>query len=171
MKKEESIPQADRLDGGRQEKDVPFFATRKGRGWSALLLVAILAAVLAYHLNKGGTVLYEMDQERFAVTCGNRLPEFIAYEDIAGVELASTFQMGQVIESQAWDAGWCGTYQNETYGRFTLYAYSQTGMFIIVRHPGGALIFNDKSERATTAAYEKLLERCGRRAKQTAAHR
>lgn len=162
MKPQEKIPYNDRLEEMKQEEKLPFFATHRGKAVSALIMLVIILAIIALQMGNSGSIAYEMDDVQMAVVCMDRGATFIPYEDITQVELISSFNMGAFIESQEWDSGWCGTYENEDYGEYTLYAYSETGSYIVVHHKNGVLIFNDKTEKSTDKAYRELLERSGR---------
>ena len=159
MKQQENIPAGDRLE--REEEKLPFFATHTGKTVSALLMVVIVVIILVVNMGNGGSIAYEMDEANLAVVCLNRSPVFVAYDAVTKVSLVDTFKMDKTVEANSWGDGWCGTYENEEYGRFTLFAYSSAGTYIVVEHEAGVLIFNDKTEKATTKAYEELLERMG----------
>lgn len=159
MKKQERIPLGDRLD--LDDEKLPFFATPAGRTVSALLMLVIVVILLVVNMGSGGTIAYEMDEENLAVACADRAPVFVAYSTVSSVQLVDTFKMDRTVEADEWDDGWCGIYENEEYGNFTLYAYSSAGNYIVVEHENGVLIFNDKTEKATAKAYEELLERMG----------
>ena len=159
MKRHENIPVGDRME--QEAEKLPFFATHTGKTVSALLMVMIVVIILVINMGSGGSIAYEMDDTKLAVVCLNRGPVFVAYDAITGVSLADTFRMDRTVEAEQWDDGWCGIYENEEYGRFTLFAYSSAGTYIVVEYEDGVLIFNDKSEKSTRKAYEKLLERMG----------
>ena len=157
MKHNEKIPRADMLGWDGEERR-PFFARPAGKMVSALLMVAIIVAILALGADRGA-IAYEMDDAQLAVACLDAKPLFIPYDRISQVTLATTFEQGRAIEAADWDAGWCGVYESEDYGPFTLYAYSGAGSYIVVEHEEGVLIFNGKTQKATRQAYEKLLGR------------
>lgn len=157
MKQQEHIPAGDRLD--LEEEKLPFFATHTGKTISALLLVVIVVIILVINVGNGGSVAYEIDDSNLAVVCLNRGPVFVSIETITGISMVDTFRMDRTVEANSWDDGWCGTYENDEYGQFTLFAYSSCGKYIVVEHTAGVLIFNSKTEKATTKAYEELLMR------------
>lgn len=158
MSKYDNIPRGDMVDLGEDDK-LPFFATHAGKTVSALLMIVIILIILVMRIGSGGTIAYEMDENQLAVVCMDRKPVFIPFDTIIRTELVDTFQMDSTVEAAQWDAGWCGIYENENYGVFTLYAYSDPGIYIVVEHENGVLIFNDKNQKATNAAYNDLLER------------
>jgi len=158
MSKYDNIPRGDLVDLGEDDK-LPFFATHAGKTVSALLMVVIIIIILVMQIGSGGTIAYEMDQKMLAVVCMDKDPLFIPFDTIIRTELVDTFQMDNTVEATPWDAGWCGIYENENYGVFTLYAYSNPGIYIVVEHENGVLIFNDKNTKATNAAYQDLLGR------------
>lgn len=158
MKQQDNIPVGDRLDS--EEEKTPFFATHTGKTISSLFMVVILMITLVMN-GSSGSIAYEMDDTKLAVVCLNRAPVFVLYEAITGVTMVDTFKMDKTVEADSWDDGWCGTYENEEYGEFALFAYSSGGKYVIVEHTGGVLIFNDKTERTTAKAYEELLTRMG----------
>lgn len=159
MKQREFIPQGDRLD--HEEEKLPFFATHTGKTVSGLLMVVFIVIILVMNMGSDGSVAYEMDDSKLAVVCLDRGPLFISYETITGVSVVDTFKMNAAVEADSWDSGWCGIYENEEYGCFTLFAYSSGGKYIVVEHQDGVLIFNDKTEKETAKAYDELLKRMG----------
>lgn len=157
MKKREDVPYGD-LTELDQEENLPFFATHTGKTVSALLMVAIVILILAIGYGSG-SVAYEMDSVQLAVVGLDQAPIFVPYDTITDVELVETFRMDKTVDAADWDSGWCGTYENEDYGTFTLCAYSSPGLYIVVKHNSGVLIFNAKNAGATRNAYEKLLRK------------
>lgn len=156
MKMRERLPQQDRTEDLEDEEKLPFFATHRGRMFSALFLMVILIAFMALQAQSGGAVSYEMDRRQLAVACMDRAPVFIPYDQIRRAELVRSFPMDRYIEAADWDSGWCGTYESEAYGCFTLCAYTNPGLFILVEHEDGTLIFNVKTEKGTQLAWEEL---------------
>lgn len=163
MKGKERIPENDKTEEMRaEEQKLPLFATQRGRMLSALLMFLILAVFSAlFWSGKGGTITFQMDQEMLGIVCQNRDPVFVSYEDIRQVELIDGFETGTALEASDWDSGWCGVYENEEYGVYTLYAYSGTGEYIVVRYDGGVLVFNLKKTKDTQKTYRELLEVMG----------
>lgn len=160
MRPEEKIPYVDTLNDFEREEKLPFFTTHAGKVISALIMVVVIIIIMAMQAG-GGSAAYEMDDTQLAVACLDRLPVFIPYDTITNVQVAETFAMDRTIESTDWNSGWCGTYENEEYGEFTLYAYSTCGIYIVVEHEDGVLIFNAKNQKETNAAYEELIEKWG----------
>lgn len=163
MKAQERIPENDKTEEWALETEkTPYFATSRGRSLSALILSVIVAAIAVCQLNgTGGAVAYEMNERMIGVACLDYPPVFVAYDDIEELEKVTTFEMGTAIDSYDWDSGWCGTYKNETYGIYSLLAYSSPGEYIVVHHRNGVLIFNARSQSATDKAFEKLASYCG----------
>lgn len=163
MRKSEQIPKNDDWQEREdQEKKLPFFATKKGTGISAMLMAVIVAVILVYQLSGSrGTVTYEMNGELLGIVCLDRSALFIPYEQISQAQLVETFEMGTVLKADEWDGGWCADCENEQWGKYTLYAYSDVGEYIVVRYAQGTLVFNDKSKKATERAWHKLIKLAG----------
>lgn len=154
MKQHERIPLEEQPILGQQER-LPFFATPAGRTISALLMIVIVGLVLI--MSQGsGAVSYEMDDMQLAVAGPDKSPVFLPYSSIQAVRLVSDFTLGHAVAATDWNDGWCGQYENEDIGLFTLYAYS-SGSYIVVEHADGVLIFSMKTQKATQKAYQELL--------------
>lgn len=84
MRAKEWIPQSDRIEEMKmQEENTPFFATKKGRGISALFMLVIIALVLSFSISQNsGAVTYQMNDEMMGITCMDCPPLFISYEDV-----------------------------------------------------------------------------------------
>jgi hypothetical protein len=164
MKAREWIPKSDLTEKMREEAEQkPFFATKRGQNVSSLILVMVVAIFLFFQLNgTGGSVTHQLDQDKLGVACMDYPAVFVAYQDIMDLELVTSLRMDRTIESEEWDSGWCGTYENEEYGTYTLFAYSGTGEYIVIHDEDGVLIFNEKTPTATERVYEELQERCER---------
>ncbi|MBD5393165.1 MAG: hypothetical protein HDR71_02615 [Lachnospiraceae bacterium] len=167
MKAKEWIPSNDKTDDMKiQEEKIPFFATKRGRGISALIMVAVITVVLALSLSENsGAVTYQINDEMLGITCLDKPPLFIYYEDILQIELVDSLDLGEAIDIADWDSGWCGTYKNDDYGVYTLFAYSSCSQFIVVHYSDGVLVFNFKKDKSTEKACENLMEHCGLQAK------
>lgn len=163
MKANEWIPENDKTEAMKMEENkLPFFATQKGRGVSALLMFLILAVFFAFSLSsKSGAITFQMNEEMLGITCLKQNPVFIPYADITKVELTDSFSMGEKRDALDWDSGWCGSYENEEYGIYTIYAYSNVNSYIVVHYTDGVLVFNLKKEKTTEKTYDKLLKYCG----------
>ena len=163
MKAAERIPENDKTEEMKRaeiERKIPFFATRRGRGISALLMILVIVVFMTVFMSGGGSITVEMDASKMGIVCLNQTPIFIDYKDIVQVELVSALQTGSAISVQEWDNGFCGIYENETYGKYTLYAYSGTDQYIVVHYKDGVLVFNDKNRKNTQREYEELMEHC-----------
>lgn len=163
MKAKEWVPQNDKTDEMRTEEEkIPLFATKKGRGISALLMVVVVVVFLVFSVTgSGGTITYQMNDEMLGIACLDWQPVFIHYEDIVQVELVSSLELGRAVDLSDWDSGWCGIYENEAYGVYTLFAYSSGSEFIVVHYRDGVLVFNCKKDTGTEKTYENLMAHCG----------
>lgn len=161
MSMREQIPQNDSMEEMKQEEHLPFFASQRGKGLSLLLLFVIVAVVMVYQFSgTSGAVTYEMDDRMLGVVCKDYPAVLIAYSDIAEIATVDTFDMGNPVDTTEWDSGWCGTFENQEYGVYTLFAYTGTGEYIVIRYSEGVLVFNLKSRGKTNAVYEALEEHC-----------
>lgn len=158
MKQHECIPLEDQPILGQQER-LPYFATPAGRTISALLMMVIIGFVLIMSLGSGA-VSYEMDDTQLAVAGPDKSPIFLPYTSIQTVRLVSDFPIGHAVAAVDWNDGWCGQYESDDVGPFTLYAYS-SGDYIVVEHTDGILIFSMKTQKATHKVYQALLEKVG----------
>lgn len=161
MRKQEWIPVGDETEDMRAERKEPYFSTAKGRQISAFFMIVLIAFLLFCNMTRSaGSVTCEMDDAVLGISCLDEQALFIPYRDMEEVRLVSSLESGEVIRNKDWDEGWCGEYRNELYGRYTFYAYSEVENYIVVKHMAGTLVFNLKSEKATTDTYEQLMVYC-----------
>lgn len=163
MKRQDIIPKeyCSELEYQEENRKLPFFATRRGQGISALLMIVVIAVILAMSMDGGVSVTSQLDSTKLGVVCGDRPAVFIPYEEVHTLELLDTFDLGKAVNAETWDAGWCGLYHSDTYGDYTVYAYSTAGKYIIVGYTDGVLVFNGTSASVTEAVFAKLQQRCG----------
>lgn len=131
--------------------------------FSIFCIVAIFAMFTGGFQGTNGMVSYQMDGEKLGITFQDHAPVFIPYEEIEDVEWRDTFSMGDSIESGQWDGGWYGTYENEEYGKYQLYLYSDVGNYIVIHSEQGVLVFNDSTEKSTRQAFQRLQEHIAER--------
>jgi hypothetical protein len=116
-----------------------------------------------FEINGGGAISVQFDKELLGISGIGKQHIFIHYNDIESVELVNSIDIGIPVQVSDWNNGWSGIYQNGVYGQYTLFAYSQPGLFIVMRYMNdekrpSVAVFNEKSEKRIQNLYSVLKE-------------
>lgn len=161
MRMSEQIPGEDKTESMRTQEKQPFFSTRKGQSVSTLLMIVFVVVFLLVRMNSdSGEITYQLDDAHIGLVCLDEPAVFINYDDVTQLESVDSFEQGEALETREWNEGWCGTYQNEEYGQYLLYAYSGVGNYIVLRTANQTVVFNAKSESETDRLYQELCLQC-----------
>ena len=145
-------------------RSAAFFATEKGVWISRMLLVVLLAALFGsqWASTSSGAVTCQLDSDMLGIagpactegTAGSNA--FVSYADISSLSMCRSFTLGQPVQAADWDSGWCGIYQNESWGQYRLFAYSQPGEYILLGTANGYILFNAPTQKATEELFQQL---------------
>ncbi len=83
----------------------------------------------------------------------------VDYDAIEEIEYRDSFDVGVRTYGFGSAKLSLGTFKNEEFGRYTLYAYNWCDAMVIVKSQGKVLAFNAKDETQTYAIYRSLLEK------------
>lgn len=131
---------------------------RSGRSMLFMTIVfMVFTTVWAVTGNHSGSVISEVDPAMLGVA-GDHDSVFIPMEDIVSVELTASWEAGECLSGESAERADMGTFRNEDCGTYRLYAYKDTGLYIVVRHRDGILVFNNSSRKLTEKTYEELVD-------------
>lgn len=127
---------------------------RRQRGLAlAVTLVVVLLVVIVFFY---GSVTYQWGHEALQVDASGWKDIEIPYADIEAVTLQDNMVIGSKefgFNSSRLNAG---TYKNAAYGKYTIYAFTQTKTYVVVTAKGETYVLNDKTKAATQTLYEQL---------------
>ena len=90
------------------------------------------------------------DGAPFAVT--------VSYEDILSVSQTDSLEIGTRLEGLSTDSCRFGTWENESYGSYTLCAVPSISNYIVLETREGMVAFNYESADTTSRLYAALLD-------------
>lgn len=140
------------------EKEILSLHRSSSRRMIAFALLIMVAAVVFQLRSGNGTVTAQLGEEFLGVG-GIEDSVFVFYTEITSVELTDALDRGSCLAGTDGTNVWNGRYQNQAYGSYRLYAYEKPGLYIVVRHTGGTLVFNCYTQNDTKEMYAALCEK------------
>lgn len=136
-----------------------------------LLLLLVLAAftVLSRFLG-GANITLDFDEDALTIGGPKKLSVIVEYDRIAGLELVELADTGTLVSggenrSYSW-----GTWENDTWGRYTLCAAKKADTAILITtQDGESLVFNYQDDDTTTSIFQMFTELLAHRVETEAA--
>lgn len=121
-----------------------------------IVAIAVLLAVAALFIFGSASGIHaELTGDALHVK-GPMFEESVVLSDIASLELQQDVAYG----SRTWGADFVslktGNFQNAAFGSYRCAVYSKPRSCIVVRHSGGTLVFNLKTDEDTQAFFQQL---------------
>lgn len=131
-----------------------------------LLIVGTLIAVmviLAVHAGQSKTdstdlVYTEDGVKTITLTGPEEMQVDIPTADLLQVDYISRIDFGTQLSGIETDNCYCGTFRNDVWGEYVLFAEKKVTDYIIFRVKDGMILFNCNSRRETEALYQALKE-------------
>ena len=151
----------------KQKKEVgfepkPIYDKKKYRmiGIIVTLVLAILFAALI-PLMFTGDITVEYGNAGFKIEADYFEDLTVGYNEVDSVELVEDFDRGTRVYGFGGARLLMGTFESDTYGKYTLYAYTKCDYGVVVRSGEKTLILTGKDKTETEEIYEKLNLFCG----------
>ena len=151
----------------KQKKEVgfepkPIYDKKKYRmiGIIVTLVLAILFAALI-SLMFTGNITVEYGNAGFKIVADYFEDLTVGYDEVDSVELVEDFDRGTRVYGFGGSKLLMGTFESDTYGKYTLYAYTKCDYGVVVRSGEKTLIITGKDKVETEKIYEKLNLFCG----------
>lgn len=151
----------------KQKKEVgfepkPIYDKKKHRmiGIIVTLVLAILFAALI-SLMFTGNITVEYGDGGFKIVADYFEDLTVGYDEVDSVELVEDFDRGTRVYGFGGSKLLMGTFESDTYGKYTLYAYTKCDYGVVVRSGEKTLIITGKDKVETEKIYEKLNLFCG----------
>lgn len=103
-----------------------------------------------------GKVTFQYDDDGFTVDAWFAKEIGISYDKVESVSISDVIDIGARKSGIETGRVYAGTFENGSYGVYTLYIYKSVSEYITVRHEGGTLVFNCGTEEGTDDAYYRI---------------
>lgn len=121
---------------------------------SIVLVIAILAGVAMLMFT--GNIAYTVGDDALRIEATYDRGAAVRYEEVDAIELREGFDIGVRVWGFASARLSLGTFQNEQWNSYTLYAYNSCDSMIVVQSGENWLAFNAETPAQTQALYEAL---------------
>lgn len=123
-----------------------------------ILIVAILfgIGIIQVFTGDSGYVSASVDGQKLGVAGAYGDPVFVDLDSITGVTLVDSFDFGVCVEGGTAGKTVSGIYSCESFGQYTVHAYTSVDAYIIVSYAEGILVFNNGSKSSTEKIYDQL---------------
>lgn len=119
--------------------------------------ILLLAAVLVYIMFTG-EIRYEFGETALTIEADFWTDLTVEYEGIESVEYLENMSYRTRTNGFNSPRLTIGSYHNETYGKFTLYAYTKCDCAVMIRCGDRLLLINSETPEATAQLYQRLKE-------------
>lgn len=134
----------------------------KKYGKASVLVALILGIALGvgiFILLFTGDITVECGEEAFTVTASFYEDITVEYDDIDSVEYREEDEKGSRVAGFGSPRLSMGNFENEEFGRYARYSYTDCGSAIVLRDGEEILVISGRNEEATKALYEELKEK------------
>lgn len=116
-------------------------------------IILILIAVLLF----AGDISLEYGEESFTVKAFTMSDLTISYDEVESVTYREQYSAGSRVMGFGSPRLSLGTFKNEEFGRYTLYAYTGVKNCVVLTRGDKVLVITGKTEADTKAIYEALV--------------
>ena len=120
-------------------------------GFAAIFLFFTINSLV----NDSSAVMSQLGNDVIGIA-GADQSMYIYYEDISSVDYIESLDPGMFVDGTETEDAYFATYQNDAYGQYQLFAYKHPGVYIVIQHTGGIIVFNSSSVRDTEVCYQNL---------------
>lgn len=152
-----SIYKKHREEGVVYESAFDQKSDKVAKGITAVCVPLVLVGVAVLMFTGNMEITYTDTDFQIKATYSETLT--VRYDEVESVEYRETFSIG-MREIGFNSAKLCtGTFKNEEFGRYTLYAYTRGKGAVVLKKDGKALVIVGKTEEETKAIYDTLAEK------------
>ena len=106
-----------------------------------------------------GDIEIRYDDTSFTVGASYWADLTVEYEAIDSVEYQETFDRGYRINGFGSPKLSMGLFENDEFGRYTLYSYTESDDCVVMRVGGKTLVIGDTENNSAREIYEKIIEK------------
>ncbi len=147
---------------GHKKAGVTYFKENKSRREKIIskisTTIAIIILIIATILMFSGEIKIDCGDEFINIEASYWEDLKVEYSKIEKVEYRKDLDLGVRTSGFGSAKLLMGSFQNEEFGRYTLYAYGRAKEFIVLEIGGEKLVIGGKSTEDTQKIYEKILE-------------
>ena len=132
----------------------------KPQGAARVALIVAVLAILAVVMFTG-TIRVNYQEETVIIEMSYHKNATIPYEHIESIEYREHFEKGGRVMGYGSPKVSMGTFTNDEFGNYTLYAYTGCDAAVVLVVNGKKVAINGSSTEETLAIYEALAERIG----------
>lgn len=122
------------------------------------VLALVLAAALFVLFFGGIQIAYESDS--FGVYATLREDCHVKYSSVKNMELRDDFEVGKRKDGLFSARFLSGTFENEEFGSYTLYAKRNADSYLVISREEGALVIGFAEKEGAETVMEKLSRQC-----------
>jgi len=149
-----------RIYKAHQAQGIVYAASTGDKKYRAIGIVAVLViAVIVAVLMLTGEISYTFGEKSLQLEADYSADLEISYADVDEVELRDTFDAGFRTMGFSSARLLLGSFQNDEFQDYTLYAYTTCDSMILIRSGDKYLALNARTEEETQKRYETLLEK------------
>lgn len=125
-----------------------------------IIVVALIAGVTFYQIFGGGSsASFTLEADHLSF-CGPDPAEFtvtVLFEDIASIEFREELDQGSCVSGEAGKTYTYGIWENEEFGRYSLYRLTKVESCIVLTETDGDIIVFNIENAKTTEEFSKSL--------------
>lgn len=121
----------------------------------AVGVILIFIAVIMFT----GSIKYEHTDSSFSIKATYWQDILVEYDDIDSVKFIEDFNAGKKINGFNSARLLLGTFENNEFGRYTVFAYTRTKSAVVITSDGKTLVINDLDKQSTKEIYEKIADK------------
>ncbi len=149
------------IQKGSAQKEDFVYKTNKTAKIITLILVPLILAVCLVILFTGN-IKYRYDTESFTIEASFYTDLTVRYADIDSIEYCENLDLGTRQFGVGTPRLSLGTFENEDFGRYTRYTYTNCDVCVVLTVNGKTLVISRTDAAQTKAVYEELLLRIER---------
>ncbi len=133
----------------------PQFKSQKKITLASIIFVILLLAAVGV-LMFTGRIQYQVGDKTLSIDASYWSDLAVSYEEFDRIEYRDTIGSGMRTNGFASPRLAIGTFQNDEFGSYTRYTYTQTDAYIVLHSGERVLVLNSKTEADTQALYKQL---------------
>ena len=152
-----SIYRKHKQDGIKYDKLIKTKADKIGLTITAIFVPLILIFVAILMFTGDVNVIYNSDSFKIEASYCSDLE--VKYQEIDSLEYQTNFDKGSRRYGYGSAKLSIGTFDNDEFGRYTLYAYNKPNDAVVIKSDKKVLVVTGKTNNETKEIYNKLLEK------------
>ncbi len=128
-----------------------------------LVMVGFFIVILFIIVKGEKGIELKVGENGLTISAASGEPLYVDYEKIRNISFVQDFERGERVSGPEKRGISAGTWKNEQYQEYTLFAYDKIPSVIILETDGGAIAFNYESKNTTEEFYVTLKDYLNKR--------